>query len=136
MEFSPRYSQPFTLEEAIHLDLPVITEEIARLENSLLHLGQTQEELREYTKGPPPSSQDPDILQAIEENEITIGSQQERVLMLKLALTHKGVPESSGAHYDFALSVTNHDTSLNGRNTSPTNERVTSEGTEEDGVYL
>lgn len=42
--------------------------EITRLQNSLKHLEQTQDELREYNSAAP----DPDFVQAIEENEVVM----------------------------------------------------------------
>jgi len=91
MDFVPRFAQPFTLAEAAKLDVSVITEEIARLENSLRHLQQTQCDLHEYMVNAGPERADPEIKAAFDENKIVIGSQQERILMLKLALSSKGV---------------------------------------------
>ena len=132
MEYTPRHRQPFSLPQAILLDVPIIAEgpcyhqacdahvwvggidasslytEISRLQNSLVHLKETQKQLREYILDSP----DPDISQAIEENvevmyelrslnlcvllsPLYSASQEERIIMLKLALTHKGVPAGS-----------------------------------------
>ncbi|PBL02414.1 hypothetical protein ARMGADRAFT_1158956 [Armillaria gallica] len=96
MEYSPRYAQPFTLNQAIQLDIPVITEEIARLQNSLQHLRETQELLGQYITENP-DEQDAEIEKAFKENEIVIGSQEERVGMLRMALSEKGV--NPGSHY-------------------------------------
>ncbi|RDX55572.1 hypothetical protein OH76DRAFT_1371866 [Lentinus brumalis] len=95
MEYKPRYSQPFTLEEARLLAVPIITEEISRLQNSLSHLQRTQEELKEALTTAPG---DPDLTEALEENEVVIGSQNERITMLKIVLNEKGIRTS--AHYD------------------------------------
>ncbi|KII95119.1 hypothetical protein PLICRDRAFT_75166, partial [Plicaturopsis crispa FD-325 SS-3] len=96
MNYTPRYAQPFTLEQAILLDVPVITEEIARLENSLARLKSTQEMLREHLSMEE-SEPDPELSEALAENELVIGSQEERIGILKIALTHKGITTS--AHY-------------------------------------
>ncbi|GJE84220.1 hypothetical protein PsYK624_002960 [Phanerochaete sordida] len=88
MEYTPRYPQPFTLAEAVGLDVSTITEEIARLQNSLARLRATQAQLKEALAEAP----DPDFSKAVEENEVTIGSQDERVSILRLALAEKGVP--------------------------------------------
>ena len=88
MEYTPRHKQPFSLPQAILLDVPIIAEgpcchqacdahvwvggidpcplytEISRLQNSLVHLKETQKQLREYISHSP----DTDISQAIEEN--------------------------------------------------------------------
>lgn len=88
MNYKPRYPQPFTLTEAVSLDVSVITEgwllvvlwslsdkslscfaEIARLQNSLQHLRQTQQGLREYLESELPGNADPEISKALEENE-------------------------------------------------------------------
>ncbi|KAK0230911.1 hypothetical protein IW262DRAFT_1341163 [Armillaria fumosa] len=96
MEYTPRYAQPFTLNQAIQLDIPVMTEEIARLQNSLQHLRETQELLGQHI-AENPNEQDADIENAFKENETVIGSQEERVAMLKMAISEKGV--NPGSHY-------------------------------------
>ncbi|KAF5344101.1 hypothetical protein D9758_008850 [Tetrapyrgos nigripes] len=101
MEYTPRYTQPFTLSEVIALDVSTITEEeIARLQNSLKHLGETQQFLREAMEVEDSDNVDAELTKAYEENQVVIGSQEERISMLKMALTEKGVV--SGAHYDDA----------------------------------
>ncbi|KAI0771583.1 hypothetical protein BD413DRAFT_549755 [Trametes elegans] len=95
MEYSPRYSQPFTLEEARLLPVPIIAEEIARLQNSLAHLQRTQEALEEALRTDPA---DGDLKDAFDENEVVVGSQKERIMILRMVLVEKGVP--MGAHYD------------------------------------
>ncbi|KAJ7665521.1 hypothetical protein B0H17DRAFT_1090788 [Mycena rosella] len=100
MDYTPRYTQPFTLAEARLLDVETITEEIARLQNSLRLLGETQEMLREHVASiQPGEAVDGEITKAIEENETVIGSQSERISILKMALSDKGI--SAGSHYDF-----------------------------------
>ncbi|KAA1466368.1 hypothetical protein DENSPDRAFT_831186 [Dentipellis sp. KUC8613] len=100
MDYHPRYAQPFTLSEAVLLDPSTITEEIGRLENSLLHLRKTQEELQQYLTGPDSESDpDADLQEAFEENKLTIGSQVERISILQMALIQKGVVQSVD-HYD------------------------------------
>ncbi|KAH7921828.1 hypothetical protein BV22DRAFT_974613, partial [Leucogyrophana mollusca] len=90
MEFVPRYPQPFSLEEAILFDPAVTSDEIARLQNSMAHLERTQDELKEYLASLASPSEDPEVAQALKENDTTIASQDERIFMLKLALTHHG----------------------------------------------
>ncbi|KDQ64585.1 hypothetical protein JAAARDRAFT_28227 [Jaapia argillacea MUCL 33604] len=101
MEYKPRYSQPFTLAEAVLLDIPTITQEITRLQHSLQHLRRTQDELRDYITSS--STPDNDIEEAFAENSQVIGSQEERVGILKVALSHKGIIASS--HYDLHTST-------------------------------
>jgi len=100
MEYSSKYNQPFTLSQAIHLDVSILSEEITRLQNSLQHLRSTQTTLREHTASEQSSNSpvDPEITVALSENEETIGSQEERISILKMALAHKGVSTSN--HYD------------------------------------
>lgn len=86
MEYNPRYPQPFTLEQAIALDPKVASDEIGRLQNSIVHLKRTQNELKDYLE-------DPDVRQAVEENKVTLASQDERIFMLKLALSHHGISD-------------------------------------------
>ncbi|KZV76066.1 hypothetical protein PENSPDRAFT_680521 [Peniophora sp. CONT] len=95
MDFHPKYPQPFSLHEAVQLEPGVIADEIARLQNSLKHLKKTQEELHSFAREDPG---DADIREAVDENETTIGSQEERITMLKLALVEKGVILPS-SHY-------------------------------------
>lgn len=99
MDYAPKYAQPFTFEQATLLDVPVIFEEIARLQNSLQHLKRTQDELQAFVDD---SEKDPDIVQALEENRTVIGSQEERIDMLKMALSHKGVHTGVGSHYELS----------------------------------
>ncbi|KAG1816324.1 uncharacterized protein BJ212DRAFT_1354137 [Suillus subaureus] len=93
MDFTPCHPQPFTFQQAISFDPEVSADEIGRLQNSISHLKRTQEELQEY-------AEDPDIAQAIKENNQTLASQDERIFMLKLALTQHGASNATSAHYD------------------------------------
>ncbi|KAF8913985.1 hypothetical protein CPB84DRAFT_1840752 [Gymnopilus junonius] len=119
MAYRPRFAQPFTLSQAIGLDVGVITEEIARLQNSLKHLKETQTILKSALKeeGQP----DPELSKAYEENELVIGSQEERISILKMALTEKGIV--AGSPYD--------------PQSAPQTETITNDTSEEgEGVYL
>ena len=90
MEYAPKYAQPFTLQEARGLDVPIITEgpcyvpavhranrtysvsrdlEISRLQNSIAHLQRTQDELKDALSTTP---DDPDLTEAFEENEVVM----------------------------------------------------------------
>ncbi|KZS97969.1 hypothetical protein SISNIDRAFT_436715 [Sistotremastrum niveocremeum HHB9708] len=103
MEFTPRHKQPFTFEEALSLDVSTITAEIARLQNSLALLNDTQTELQSHLTTDPP---DKDLVEAFQENKAIISnpvqpsdSQNERILMLRLALQSKGGVLASNPHY-------------------------------------
>jgi len=136
MDYRPKYYQPFTLEEAVRMDVAVLTEEITRLQNSLQHLKRTQTELQEARSSTP----DPDIVEAIKENELVIGSQEERISILKMALMEKGVFISS--HYDLALAPSNAtsntqiDTSASAQDTNRSTHAGTGHQESDDGVYL
>ncbi|KAH8113242.1 hypothetical protein DFH11DRAFT_327245 [Phellopilus nigrolimitatus] len=97
MDYTPRHSQPFTFGQALQLEIPTIATEISRLENSLQHLNQTQDELNEHLSGS--SEDDRELLDAVKENNAVIASQKERISMLKMALEAKGINTSS-AHYN------------------------------------
>ncbi|KAG5639279.1 hypothetical protein H0H81_004940 [Sphagnurus paluster] len=72
MDFIPRYAQPFSLADAVKLDVAVITEEITRLQNSLKHLKETQAGLQEYIDSETPTEVDVEIAKALEENKIVM----------------------------------------------------------------
>ncbi|EIW82125.1 hypothetical protein CONPUDRAFT_39601, partial [Coniophora puteana RWD-64-598 SS2] len=91
MEFIPRYPQPFTLADALLFDPSIISEEIARLQNSLTHLRHTQDDLKGHMNNSSDGAEDKDVSDALRENELTMSSQDERIFMLKLALTHHGI---------------------------------------------
>jgi len=137
MEYKPRFAQPFTLTEAIQFDVSLITEEIARLQNSLQLLRQTQELLREHAATEP--EVDVEISKAIEENEVVIGSQEERIGILKMALSEKGI--IAGSHYDLAAISDGAQSTGQVRTATthaPTNgsESVDVDADGEDGIHL
>ncbi|KAK1236473.1 hypothetical protein PQX77_000250 [Marasmius sp. AFHP31] len=78
------------------------TPEISRLRNSLQHLRQTQDLLREDIESDP-KNVDAEVKAAFEENEQVIPAQEERITILKMALTEKGIV--MGKHYDSPESI-------------------------------
>ncbi|KIK68034.1 hypothetical protein GYMLUDRAFT_216477 [Collybiopsis luxurians FD-317 M1] len=102
MELRPRYPQPFTLSEASLLEIPTISEEITRLQYSVKRLRETQEMLQQVIEeAESPEAADVEIVQAFKENQDVMCvdcSQEERILILKLALADKGV--TAADHYD------------------------------------
>lgn len=86
MEYKARHVQPFTVEQAVLLETAVITSggcksrllchkltyltEIARLQNSLEHLQNTQRQLHENVNSE--EHADPILLQALEENKVVM----------------------------------------------------------------
>ncbi|KAF9008979.1 hypothetical protein BDQ17DRAFT_1349302 [Cyathus striatus] len=61
-----------------------------------MHLKETQITLQDCISSDSPP--DPELTKAMEENEVVIGSQEERISILKMALEEKGV--LAGTHYD------------------------------------
>ncbi|KAH9966106.1 hypothetical protein BC827DRAFT_1125307 [Russula dissimulans] len=102
MEYCPKHPQPFSFSDALKFDPATITEEISRLQNSLQHLKRTQNELSAH-------SGDPELAQALRENEAVMSVcprySEERIGMLNLALTEKGVV-ASGGHYKLTQAPT------------------------------
>ncbi|KAJ3789503.1 hypothetical protein GGU10DRAFT_49701 [Lentinula aff. detonsa] len=79
--------------------LPSLKSEITRLQYSIKRLRETQEALKGLIdEAVSPETADAEIVQAFKENQDVIGSQEERILILKLALADKGI--STGSHYD------------------------------------
>ncbi|PPQ98525.1 hypothetical protein CVT24_004016 [Panaeolus cyanescens] len=135
MDYKPRYVQPFTLTEAIALDVPVITEEITRLRNSIQRLNDTQSILEKILTQP--GGKDPEMSQAFEENKTVIGSQQERITILEQALREKGVVLDG--HYSLSTgSKAAGDISSSGSasNTGRSTDEISQPDVEDDGVYL
>ncbi|KAF8315646.1 hypothetical protein DL93DRAFT_2135698 [Clavulina sp. PMI_390] len=106
-----RFDQPFTLQEATAFEPGTITAEIARLQNSLQHLEETQTILKEHTATDP----DPELIEALRDNNVVMcvrlfrvsrASQTERVSILRKALEMKGVVSASNPHYDLAPQAT------------------------------
>ncbi|KJA30191.1 hypothetical protein HYPSUDRAFT_126774 [Hypholoma sublateritium FD-334 SS-4] len=126
MEYTPRFPQPFTLSEAINLDVAVITEEISRLRNSLARLRATQIILQAELEVP--GEIDSEITKAFDENKIVIGSQEERISILKMALTEKGI--TSGSHYDTTTASLAAPSPI-ARGTLPTSQFVSANATQD-----
>ncbi|KAH7343655.1 hypothetical protein B0J17DRAFT_643332 [Rhizoctonia solani] len=97
LAFQPKYAQPFTFEHACQLDAPTIAGEITRLQNSLRVLTETQKQLRDAISSEP--TPDADLQQAFQENSEVIGSQEERIVMLRKALEAQGAAIADNPHY-------------------------------------
>ncbi|RXK35549.1 hypothetical protein M231_07181 [Tremella mesenterica] len=95
--YNPKYPQPFTLAEAIELDVSTILAEISRLRNSLHHLEDSQRQLKDFLLVEDEGSEG-EMRRAIVDNEVTIATQQERIILLRLALQNK-VGEEALKHY-------------------------------------
>ncbi|KAF8812526.1 hypothetical protein BYT27DRAFT_7182968 [Phlegmacium glaucopus] len=139
MDYKPRYAQPFTLAEATALDVSVISEEISRLQNSLKYLRETQEVLKAALAETSTEPPDSEIAKAFEENQVVIGSQEERISILKMAMTEKGI--ISASHYDPQQATPLSQSSIIPSNPSHTTTSSPLVDTalsdvEEDGVYL
>ncbi|KAK1927302.1 hypothetical protein DB88DRAFT_507396 [Papiliotrema laurentii] len=132
MEFTPRHAQPFTLEQAMMLEIDVLVAgkwlslftliepshsfhrlcpvqrphrqtEIKRLENSIKHLLATQDELAAFLQDPS-ADEDGEIAQAKDENDVVISSQRERIALIKVALVNK-LGEGGAKHYGLETST-------------------------------
>ncbi|KAF4575005.1 hypothetical protein EYR36_006359 [Pleurotus pulmonarius] len=86
-DLRPRYSHPFTLQEAVHFDVSTITEGCS----SRSHTSPHHTVLEEYKDDDP----DVELVKAYEENKIVIEAQEERISILQQALSEKGV----SSHY-------------------------------------
>ncbi|CEL59687.1 hypothetical protein RSOLAG1IB_03620 [Rhizoctonia solani AG-1 IB] len=130
--FQPKYTQPFTFEQACQLDAPTIAEEISRLQNSLRALSSTQKQLQDAMAVD--VTPDADLQQAFQENLGVIGSQEERIMMLRKALEAQGAAIADSPHYQV------HASSSPPPVTVSTNERgsdqISNENDESGGVYL
>ena len=92
---SLRYARPDVQRSEVETwDVATITEEIARLQNSMMHLDETQKILAEQMTAEP---NDPDWKVAYDENVETISSQNRRIQMMKQVLEGKGIMYN--AHY-------------------------------------
>ena len=92
---SLRYGRPDVQRSEVETwDVATITEEIARLQNSMIHLDETQKILAEQMTAEP---DDPEWKVAYDENVETISSQNRRIEMMKQVLEGKGIMYN--AHY-------------------------------------
>lgn len=123
-DLRPRYSHPFTLQEAAHFDISTITEEISRLDNSLAHLRETQTVLQEYKDSDP----DVELVKAYEENKIVIEAQEERISILRQALSEKGL----SSHYAGTSPARISQPETRNRDAAPTSN----EEDEDEGIHL
>ncbi|KAL5636791.1 hypothetical protein ACGC1H_000681 [Rhizoctonia solani] len=139
LAFQPKYTQPFSFEQACQLDAPTIAEEIARLQNSLRVLTETQKQLQDAISSAPTA--DADIQQAFEENLQVIGSQEERIAMLRKALEAQGAAIADNPHYQVQSQVISSSVAVpNGAASVPATtgmfEQTTNQSDESGGVYL
>ncbi|WWD02168.1 hypothetical protein V865_000206 [Kwoniella europaea PYCC6329] len=104
--FIPKHAQPFSLEEAMGLEVETLVNEIKRLENSIKHLQRTQSDLKSYLdseEGKEDEDGDGEIGKAYKENEDTISSQSERITLIKLALINKLGSDARLEHYGLSI---------------------------------
>ncbi|KZO93731.1 hypothetical protein CALVIDRAFT_539638, partial [Calocera viscosa TUFC12733] len=87
---------PFTLEEATVLPLSSLTQEIARLQNSIRHLQMSQIAIRQHILASEVT--DEELESAVQENERAIAAQEERITLIERAIERKGGAAASG-HY-------------------------------------
>ncbi|KLO18030.1 hypothetical protein SCHPADRAFT_134227 [Schizopora paradoxa] len=169
MDYKPKYKQPFQFSEILLLDIPTLAQgellnlcllksqrtnqnlisEVAKVELSIHHLKRTQDELRAYIQSDDSESPDRELETALEENDVAIAAQEERVSMLRLALQSKGVnlPRSSHALSDSQeqasetlpsqISALNNDDAPNEQGQSTQDETVVRDDADSaEGVFL
>ncbi|KAM0748118.1 hypothetical protein T439DRAFT_74520 [Meredithblackwellia eburnea MCA 4105] len=111
--FTPRYPQPVTIEHLTQLEPDTLTAELTRLSNSISHLRRSNLEiLRFCTSGEEGGEgggeegldrETRDEFEAtVRENEVTIARQEERQLMIRLALERKLGVDATNTHYELA----------------------------------
>ncbi|KAJ1308792.1 hypothetical protein OPQ81_004482 [Rhizoctonia solani] len=138
LAFQPKHAQPFTFEQACQIDAPTIAEEISRLQNSLRVLSLTQQQLRDAIDSE--TTPDADLQQAFQENLEVIGSQEERIIMLRKALEAQGAAIADNPHYQVQsqtvqpLAVASHEAAS--VSTTGVSEQPTNWNDESGGVYL
>ncbi|WVQ95157.1 hypothetical protein IAU59_002251 [Kwoniella sp. CBS 9459] len=109
ISFTPRHTQPFTLEEAMQLEVETLVAEINRLRNSIAHLRESQAELNDFLQSeegqsdPSERSGEGEISKAVKENEEVISSQNERIALITIALSNKLGSETRLEHYGLKL---------------------------------
>ncbi|OCF32672.1 hypothetical protein I317_06072 [Kwoniella heveanensis CBS 569] len=109
VSFTPRHVQPFTLEEAMQLEVETLVAEINRLRNSIAHLRESQSELNEFLQSeegqsdPLERSGEGEISKAVRENEGVISSQNERIALITIALSNKLGSETRLEHYGLKI---------------------------------
>ncbi|CAE6466880.1 unnamed protein product [Rhizoctonia solani] len=139
LAFEPKHTQPFTFEHACQLDAPTIADEISRLQNSLRVLSSTQKQLQDAMALE--ITPDADLQQAFQENLGVIGSQEERIVMLRKALEAQGAAIAGSPHYQVhtqpnpppaSMPQVAASVSTNGRGP----EQTSNEDDESGGVYL
>ncbi|WVR09415.1 hypothetical protein IAU60_006482 [Kwoniella sp. DSM 27419] len=109
ISFTPRHAQPFSLEEAMQLEVETLVTEINRLRNSISHLRRTRTELVEYLdsdEGRADADEvtgEGEITKAVRENDQVIASQNERIALITVALSNKLGSETRLEHYGLQL---------------------------------
>ncbi|CAE6442323.1 unnamed protein product [Rhizoctonia solani] len=137
LAFRPKYAQPFSFEHACQLDAPTIAE--ARLQNSLRILIETQKQLQDAISSEP--IPDSDLQQAFRENLEVIGSQEERIVMLRKALEAQGAAIADNPHYQVqSYTVPSLATAPREATSVPAmagvSEQTANQGDDSEGVYL
>ncbi|WWC71355.1 uncharacterized protein I206_105310 [Kwoniella pini CBS 10737] len=129
IEFTPKHSQPFTLEEAMGLEIETLVTEIKRLENSIKHLKKTQIELKSYINSEDGNEEEGEgeIELAYKENENTISSQSERITIIKLALINKLGSDARLEHYGLSIDNNNNNNNNNSKPLPASNENTISQ---------
>ncbi|KAG7527928.1 hypothetical protein FFLO_06496 [Filobasidium floriforme] len=103
--YQPKHDQPFTLADAVDLDVGILSNEITRLRNSLDHLRASNRELEAFIKDPENADDTDGLEEVIKENEQVIEVQEDRIDLLKHALEQKIGSDPANKHYDSVVSA-------------------------------
>ncbi|BGP50034.1 hypothetical protein JCM10450v2_005942 [Rhodotorula kratochvilovae] len=112
--FTPAHNQPVTLAQLRLLEPELLSNEIARLQNSIAHLERSNDELRAFVRGEGEEEDGDEGLDdetkreledTVRENEETVARQQERITMIRLALEEQVGVDARNPHYALAGSA-------------------------------
>ncbi|KAK4704756.1 hypothetical protein P7C70_g1453, partial [Phenoliferia sp. Uapishka_3] len=106
--FTPKHSQPVSVSSLVELEPDTLSAEITRLQNSISHLKRSNQELYDFIH-PPDGAEGEEELdeetrkefeESVRENAVTIARQEERILMVRLAMERKLGVDATNSHYD------------------------------------
>ncbi|GAA6060202.1 hypothetical protein JCM10212_002281 [Sporobolomyces blumeae] len=127
-EFRPVHQHPVTLAELSRLEPELLSNEIARLENSIRHLRRSNDEVIEFLDGDEASDLDGDsraeFVDSVRDNDETIATQQERIAMIRISLEEQIGVQASNSHYSVRPDPAPTSTATTGTNQGDDEEEV------------